>query len=230
MTLARGALPVNDRITARLPTVRTTDTGRVEKQYQERITVPTHSGTTGDTTTPAPSIEELIRMSRPQRVLAIVVLVLGLALSTEAPASALTVDEAVTHYLAQVCPQNPAIDAVNRAVFRGKHTFRARQMHGKRLRQSRRALRRLQRIEILGGNHLLSPPSAWPTPEVAQAMTAVGHALVTDGRMIVQLRKRAGRRFVRYWNTVWIPHEDVLFSLYDAADAALGVPKEQLAC
>ena len=62
------------------------------------------------------------------------------------------------YYLAQICPTNPAGDAVYRAAFRGKKVFRAKQMHGKRLRQTRRALAKYGRLEYAGGRELLNPP------------------------------------------------------------------------
>ncbi len=127
-------------------------------------------------------------MSRPRRVIAAVLLVFALALSTAAPASAFTVEQAQAFFLAQVCAPNAAIDQLNNAVFRGNQAFRPRKMHGKRLRQTRRALVRLARIERAVGLRLIDPPSSWPSPESAAATDALGRALVIDARILNKLR------------------------------------------
>jgi len=162
-------------------------------------------------------------MSRPRRVIAAVLLVFALAFTTAAPASAFTVEQAQAFFLTQVCAPNNAIDQLNNAVFRGNPNFRPRKMHGKRLRQTRRALVRLARIERAVGLRLIAPPSSWPTPESAAATDALGRAFVIDGRILNKLRARAGVRFVRYWNNVMLPHNDLLIDLEVSAGNALGV-------
>jgi hypothetical protein len=103
-------------------------------------------------------------MSRSRCLLATIVAVLAVMLGTMAsPAvaaapNAMSQEYAGCYYLAQICPTNPAGDAVYRAVFRGKKVFRAKQMHGKRLRQTRRALAKYGRLEYAGGRELLNPP------------------------------------------------------------------------
>src|SRR4051794_34436139 len=102
-------------------------------------------GTIG--TTLVVSIRNAPGVSMVARRLAVtVVLVLGLALSTVAPAVAMTQEQAGTYYLVGACRVNAADAHLTRVLLRGHKSFRAKDVRGKRrLRNVRRALARDER-------------------------------------------------------------------------------------
>ena len=157
-------------------------------------------------------------------VLVVFALVLSAAPTASAETVPMTAEQAQAYYIAKICAPNPAIDRLNRAVFRGHPNVRARQMHGKRLRQVRAAIANLRRVELPAGNALVTPTAPWPSPETALATGNVGRAIVADTRVLAALATRAGRRFLRYWNNVVVPHSRLIGRLDVAASKVLNLP------
>lgn len=157
------------------------------------------------------------------RALVVALMVCGLTFTTVPAASALTVPQARSYYLARICAPNPAIDRLNWAIFHGRATVRGRQMHGARLRQARRAALAVSRVERAAGLALIHPPSPWPTAASSLAARRVGLALVRDSQLLRQLWTRAGRRFVRFWVRVVLPQGRAVGRLDAVASRALGI-------
>ena len=169
-------------------------------------------------------------MSQFRRLLAIIVVAFALTLSTLAPASAMSNDYAGRYYLNSVCPTNPALNAVYQAIFHGKNVIRPKNMHGKRLRRTRRALLRYERLESAGGHYLLNPPSAWPTPESAQATNNMGLAMVRQSQIVDHLRKVAGKRWIHQANTWFDPQVTTLGNRSSTARDSLNLPPGPQGC
>jgi hypothetical protein len=166
-----------------------------------------------------------------QRLLATIVLSLTLAVSGAAPASAMTPDYASQYYLNSVCPQIPAFNGVIRALFRGKTTLRPSQVHGERLRQTRRALLRLQRTDFNAASHLSNTPSDWPSTDSAAATHKVAIAMLRERLIIVELRTRSRRSFARYWNRMFLPQDHRIDTFWRLANTSLGIqPNGALGC
>jgi uncharacterized membrane protein YdfJ with MMPL/SSD domain len=169
-------------------------------------------------------------MSQSRRLLAIIVVAFAVTLSTLAPASAMSNNYAGSYYLNSVCPSNPALDAVYRAIFHGKNVVRPKNMHGKRLRRTRRALLRYERVESAGGRYLLNPPSAWPTSDSAQATKNMGLAMVRQSQIVDHLRRVAGRRFIRQAVNWFEPQVNTLRDRSSVARDSLNLPPGPQGC
>ncbi len=165
-------------------------------------------------------------MSRTKLAAATIAAALLMAMlpAASASASAMSDDYAGRYYLAHMCPGNTAWQRLERVMFKGKSTVTAKQMHGKRLRQTRRALSNFQRVEYNGGRALLNPPLDWPTTDIANATKAVGLATVHDSNLAGRLRIRKGQRFINYWNNVFMPAVDDGTDKSSTARALLDLP------
>ncbi len=165
-----------------------------------------------------------------RRTFLVLVVSLALGLSISGSATAMSMTSAGRYYLNSICPTNTAQAAVYRVMFRGKNVVRAKQMHGKRLRQTRRALLTLERREYNAGRRLLNPPSAWPSLEARRAARNMGTASVRQSRIISSLRGRSGRSFTTYWNNYYSPQETRLANLSRTARAYLDLPPNGQGC
>ena len=164
-------------------------------------------------------------MSHLRRLLAIIVVAFAVTLSTLAPASAMGSKYAGRYYLNSVCPTDAPYFAVYRALFHGgKKVVRGKDMHGKRLRHTRRALGWYERSNSAGGHYLLNPPSAWPTSESAQATGNMGRAMLRQSQIIDNLRRLAGRNFIGAWNNYFVPQESTMSHDSSIARKALSLP------
>jgi len=159
-----------------------------------------------------------------RKIFATVVLSVALAFSALPPASAMTMDTAGTYFLNSVCPGRAKVVALNRAVFRNKANFTGKQMHGKRLRQARRAITAVKAAELNAVRRLRNPPSAWPSDEVATNAARVANTLARESIVLSNLRSRAGKRFKNYWVKVFIPANQAFASASRTARASLGLP------
>jgi hypothetical protein len=165
-----------------------------------------------------------------RRLSLILLLAAALALSAAAPAPAMTPEAAGTYYLASVCPINPALDRVDQTLFRGHATVRPRQLHGRRLRQVRRALAILQRAELRSVNRLSNPPSEWPDAASTAAVASAAFADNNVAKIITRLRHSAGRRFVRIWNHQFEPQAERASKYSALARQSLGLPPPPQGC
>jgi hypothetical protein len=148
-------------------------------------------------------------MSRIRLAVATALLAVGVSLTATTPpataTSAMSQDYAGKYYLAQVCATNPVRDKVYRALFRGKNSLKAKQIKGKRLRQTRKALHRLERSDYNAGRRLLNPPGTWPTADITSAANAVANAAIRESKMASTLAKRRTKRFAHYFTHVFDP-------------------------
>ena len=147
-------------------------------------------------------------MSR--RFLAVAIVAIALAFSALPPASAMTTDYARQYFLNSVCPGRAKAVALNQAVFRGKSNFTGKQMHGKRLRQARRAVTAMRTAEANAAMWLRNPPSEWPSQDAAAAIAKAANALARETVVLGNLRTKAGKRFRSFWNNRFHPGQSAL--------------------
>jgi hypothetical protein len=161
-------------------------------------------------------------MSR--KILATAIVSIALAFSALPPAAAMSPDYAGRYFLNSVCPGRAKAQALNSAVFHGKNNFTGKQMHGKRLRQARRALAAFKRAEYNGARWLQSPPSAWPSDNATTAVDRVARALAKEVIVVANLRQTKGKQFKRFWLNRFIPANQAFASASKSARASLALP------
>ena len=163
------------------------------------------------------------------KVVPVALFAIGLAFTTLPPATAatatMTSDQAGQYFLSAVCPGRAKAQALDRPVFHGHSYFTGKQMHGKRLRKVRRALKAFRSAEGYGARQLQNPPSAWPS-DAAADVARTANALTHETAVIAKLRKKSGKRFLRFWNNTFIPANGVFASASQDARGDLGLPTD----
>ena len=139
-------------------------------------------------------------------------------------------DYAGRYYLNSVCPINPAYDHFLKAATHGKRVTKAKQMHGKRLRRTRRALIVLERVVYNGARTLLNPPSAWPSDTTTQDVDNMANAMTREGQIIEVFRHKKGRGFIRAWNNYFDPQLARMSDLSNIARADLNLGANGAGC
>src|ERR1700712_541147 len=130
-----------------------------------------------------------------RKIFASGILAIALAFSALPPASAaMTPDQSRTYFLNSVCPGRAKAIALNNAVFHKNANFKAKKLHGKRLRQIRRAITAMKTAESNAVTRLRNPPSTWPSDPATTDVARVANTLAHEAVVLGNMRPKAGKR------------------------------------